>query len=503
MGNTFNTGRLINGLFVDASGNVGIGTTTPAEKLSVIGNIRIDNGAADGGQLVLASSGFSDWNLDNFSGRFRAYYGATEYFTILANGSVGIGTTSPTLGKLQVQGSGGDTLLNVNNTTTNASGLYLSVYTSGSLVSSGRILQDNSGNMRFNTGTSSDTERMRITSGGQIGIGITPTGSWGLQMYGNGTASSVARIQLQNSSTGSADGDGGGISMEGIDFVTRNNESGVVKWELGGTERMRISAGGNIGIGTTTGTSFFKLNIDGHAVHTTSSYATDGANDPYRAGVGWQSAANPGVVLSSLFTTINDGNYGGHFVWLSRGTNGGNMVEKMRITSIGDLLIGKNALGWTVPGLQTEANGTNLGITNPNSSNNLFIRKNDATGTMIQFWYNNSSVGSVSISTSSTSYNTSSDYRLKEDLKQINGLQKVSEIKVYDFQWKSDKTRMDGVLAHELAEVLPYAVYGEKDGEEMQGVDYSKIVPVLVKAIQEQQEIINNLSAKVTALENK
>jgi hypothetical protein len=107
-----------------------------------------------------------------------------------------------------------------------------------------------------------------------------------------------------------------------------------------------------------------------------------------------------------------------------------------------------------------------------------------------------SQVGYVFTNSSSTSYVTSSDYRLKEDLKEINGLEKVSAIKVYDFKWKESDDRTDGVLAHELAEVLPYAVNGEKDGEQMQGVDYSKIVPVLVKAIQE-------LTAKVEALEAK
>ena len=73
----------------------------------------------------------------------------------------------------------------------------------------------------------------------------------------------------------------------------------------------------------------------------------------------------------------------------------------------------------------------------------------------------------------------------KEDLKEINGLEKISALKVYDFKFKNSENRMDGVLAHELAEVLPYAVHGEKDGKEMQGVDYSKLVPILIKAIQE------------------
>ena len=100
-------------------------------------------------------------------------------------------------------------------------------------------------------------------------------------------------------------------------------------------------------------------------------------------------------------------------------------------------------------------------------------------------------------------FETSSDYRLKEDLKDFNGLNKISAIKVYDFKWKNTTERMEGVLAHELQEVIPYAVGGEKDGIDekgdmiIQGVDYSKLVPILIKAIQEQQAQINELKAQI------
>lgn len=93
---------------------------------------------------------------------------------------------------------------------------------------------------------------------------------------------------------------------------------------------------------------------------------------------------------------------------------------------------------------------------------------------------------------SSVAFNTSSDYRLKEDFKTYNGLELVNKIKTYDFAWKSDSTRMYGVKAHELQAVLPYMVSGEKDAVDKDGkmitqsVDYSKLTPILVKAIQEQ-----------------
>jgi hypothetical protein len=120
---------------------------------------------------------------------------------------------------------------------------------------------------------------------------------------------------------------------------------------------------------------------------------------------------------------------------------------------------------------------------------------------IIQYFYKDTGiVGSISVTASLTSYNVTSDYRLKEDLKEINGLEKLSAIKVYDFKWKADGSRMDGVIAHELAEVLPYAVQGEKDAKEMQQVDYSKLVPVLVKAIQEMNKKSEEQQAQINEL---
>ncbi len=102
----------------------------------------------------------------------------------------------------------------------------------------------------------------------------------------------------------------------------------------------------------------------------------------------------------------------------------------------------------------------------------------------------------VNGATGVTSYLSASDYRLKEDLKDFKGLDLVSNIKVYDYKWKSADERTYGVVAHELQEVLPQAVNGNKDDEQMQSVDYSKIVPLLVAAIQE-------LKAEIELLKNK
>jgi len=91
-----------------------------------------------------------------------------------------------------------------------------------------------------------------------------------------------------------------------------------------------------------------------------------------------------------------------------------------------------------------------------------------------------------------------SDYRLKEDLNSFSGLDLISKVNVYDYKWKGQDKRSFGVMAHELQEVIPQAAFGEKDGERMQGVDYSVLVPILVQSIKELEEKIKVLETKIT-----
>ena len=160
-------------------------------------------------------------------------------------------------------------------------------------------------------------------------------------------------------------------------------------------------------------------------------------------------------------------------------------AERMRVVSNGDILFGKSALNWQANGTQIENLGRSLGVTSNVNAENIFLHKINQTGNFIFFLYNSNGVGTISTNGSSTSFNTTSDYRLKTDFKPLNGLSKIKDINVYDFQWKSTGERMDGMIAHELQDILPYAVSGVKDGKDMQMVDYSKIVPVLVQAIKE------------------
>lgn len=99
-----------------------------------------------------------------------------------------------------------------------------------------------------------------------------------------------------------------------------------------------------------------------------------------------------------------------------------------------------------------------------------------------------------------------SDYRLKQDAQKFSALEMVNRIQVYDYAWKSNGEREYGVMAHELQSELPYLVTGQKDevdenGQPMiQRVNYAKLVPILLRAIQEQQELISELREQVEAI---
>ena len=88
---------------------------------------------------------------------------------------------------------------------------------------------------------------------------------------------------------------------------------------------------------------------------------------------------------------------------------------------------------------------------------------------------------------SATSFITTSDYRLKKDIRPIkNAISQIKKLKPCTYSWIKNDFETDGFIAHELQEVLPYAVDGEKDSKDkMQGVDYSKLTPLLVAAVQE------------------
>ena len=122
----------------------------------------------------------------------------------------------------------------------------------------------------------------------------------------------------------------------------------------------------------------------------------------------------------------------------------------------------------------------------------------------LRFYNDNGLVGSVLVNGSGVTYNTSSDYRLKENQVSISdAISKVKQLKPYTFNFKvTPDQKVDGFFAHEAQEVVSYAVLGEKDAEDMQQMDYGKLTPLLTAALQEAITEIESLKAEVAALKS-
>ena len=539
---------------VSIDGELGIGTDSPVQPLHVNGQVLFRTTTADGGKnrFQLIPGGSSD------AANLYLYYGNSGDGTLSVRinaqgdsyfngGNVGIGVTSPDA-KLDVQSSGswgqygrgssGD--INVENTNTSVTeGGWISIagymgntansgfyHMAGITAKKSTTAGDGNygGDLSFWTtsggangeANSGMYQRMTIDSSGDVGIGTTSP-SEKLQIVGNTYISGVGN-QLLFDTTGAL----GSNKIKTInDYETViATDRGSAGFAVIGNSNIRLGFGtnytnaetdlyintsGNVGIGNTSPSA--KLTIDNSisTSYSTTGYAATPANSML-----YLNNTNGGSNTASLInfrTGSGDGVLG--FVE-GGGTNdadfviqtdgGSNGIERFRITNAGNVGIGTTS---PVCGLDVRiisgAQFYNESATESNS--NIRCRHEGAEttsdrATQISFRDDDDNeVGSIKSSGSSTFYNTSSDYRLKQNEKDFNGLDLVDNIKVYDFEWKKDGGKDYGVFAHELQEIVPEAVSGEKDGEEMQGVDYSRLVPILLKSIQELKAEIEELKS--------
>jgi hypothetical protein len=174
-------------------------------------------------------------------------------------------------------------------------------------------------------------------------------------------------------------------------------------------------------------------------------------------------------------------------------TNGSN--ERMIFKSNGDININKSVNDRDTEGTTIYADH-GFAITK-SAGNVLYLNRKTSNGSIVEFSKNGTAVGSIQVGASSTTYSTSSDYRLKENVINLTGaVDRLKQLEPKRFNFITDaETTVDGFIAHEVQDIVPEAVVGEKDGEEMQGIDQSKLVPLLVAAVQE-------LTTRLEALEN-
>jgi hypothetical protein len=184
----------------------------------------------------------------------------------------------------------------------------------------------------------------------------------------------------------------------------------------------------------------------------------------------------------------------------------------MRIDSSGNFLVGTSNTS-LVSG-NTSNTGTSISFGSVISARSdfepLYLNKLGSDGNAASFWKAGTFVGSISVTSSATAYNTSSDYRLKHNVHpMVSGLSTIAALKPSTYKWNADNSYGEGFIAHELQAVIPLAVSGEKDAInedgsiKPQGVDYSKVVVHLVAAIQELKADFDAMKERIATLEAK
>ena len=528
---TFNIERQgTNALTIDSSANVGIGTTSPAQALVVsrsTGNAYLDVARAtqSQGQVALQLSGGSggtSWIMyqDTSSNDLSFYGNGSNRFTIDSNGDAGIGATPVTGARLRL--GGGQLLLN--------NGVEIRSFdTGGNQKTIARVNTSDeleygwsgSGPVKF-MGGGSYTERMRIHTNGNVGIGTTspispldvkgtaPIVTANSNVFassGNGTGFGIYRSASGRTAGYTwtienviASGGSSGSDYQ-IDNLVFKNRASVSDSSL--TERMRISSAGNVGIGTTSPTANCKLHI-ADADAQIELEGTGGSNSGFIDfdGTNLQLSTNRNMKDGTFSNTGKSnasilllGPSGGSTIrFYTASANNTTASERMRIDTSGNLLIGKTGTNFSNDGLELRGGGDGrLYVTNTDDASTVFRR--DGSNGIIQYFYRaNSFVGSISVSTTSTAYNTSSDERLKENIVDASA-GNIDAIRVRSFDWKADGVHQPhGMIAQELVDVAPEAVAQGETDDDMWQIDYSKLVPMMVKEIQD-------LRARVAQLE--
>jgi hypothetical protein len=323
------------------------------------------------------------------------------------------------------------------------------------------------------------------------------------------------------------------------DTAIRFPAANTVTVETNGSERARIDSSGRLLVGTSSSVS---QNIATGTITPQLQNASTNQSGSTISSVNYNSGGNPAILalgsstggtLATQGVVNNDGKLGriaftgsdgttlltaaeiiaevdgtpgaddmpGRLVFSTTADGAATPTERMRIDSTGNII---------VDNISTTGNGY-FKVPVASATKGAWVSLTSSTGLRkhLRFENGDGEVGSISTNASATVYTTSSDYRLKENVVALDGaIDRLNQLPVHRFNFIADPdTVVDGFIAHEAAAVVPECVTGEKDevnedGDPVyQGIDQSKVVPLLTAALQEAIAMINALEARIAALE--
>ena len=514
--------------FAVVGGNATINRSTNTSRLT-LGGSPSDNWEGD--IQFVTSNTQTNWRVSSnqvASGAFTitpSTAGGGSTFTspaILINSSsnVGIGTTSPAV-KLNVSSSTTNTARIRLTGTGSTAGNYRGYEFASSGGFSGGIFQDES-TSALSFWSSSSAASATLDSSGNLGLGVTPS-AWGSNWKGFQIGS---RTTLTNSNGSDTiltnNGYNDGTNWKYLSTATAtaytqgsgthifyNAPSGTAGNAITFTQAMTLDASGNLGIGTTSPLARFGVNatnqvVDSFGIASFNTTDTQAANKGGQITLGGVVTGTTQTVFGAIAGRKESSTSGEYKGYLQFSTiNGSSVAEAARIDSSGNFLVNTTSAAakiYAVGGASQQAirgDQSNAGVAAIYGTSSV----NGSTGYCAYFTNSGSSTGLYISNTAA--WQSTSDARLKTDVKDLDSTAKLLQLRPVDYLWKSQETsdeptkRNLGFIAQEVKEVFPELVGVSPDG--MFSVEYTGLIAPLVKAIQEQQALIQSLKARLDA----